>query len=86
VACTVFEPVDGEQLRMRPLSESGRYHYPVPVEDFCFDVFSNVSDIAMQTASAEIILVIDGGVIAASFRRNGDASYGAVSLYSGSDR
>lgn len=60
VACTVFEPVDGEQLRMRPLSESGRYHYPVPVEDFCFDVFSNVSDIAMQTASAEIILVIDG--------------------------
>jgi mannose-6-phosphate isomerase len=60
IACTVFEPIYAEQLRMRPISEAGKHHYPIPVEDFCFDVYSDVKDVAIQTSSAEIVLVIDG--------------------------
>ena len=60
MACTVFEPVYAAQLRMRPISEAGKHHYPIPVEDFCFDVYSDVKDVAIQTSSAEIVLVIDG--------------------------
>ncbi|MEN0582209.1 mannose-6-phosphate isomerase, class I [Phytobacter palmae] len=60
VACTVFEPIYAAQLRMRPISEAGKHHYPIPVEDFCFDVYSDVKDVAIQTSSAEIVLVIDG--------------------------
>lgn len=60
VACTVFEPVHAGQLRLRPISDAGRHRYPIPVEDFCFDIYSNVSEAAVQTTSAEIILVMDG--------------------------
>lgn len=60
MACTVFEPVYAQQLRMQPISEAGKHHYPIPVEDFCFDVYSDVKDVAIQTSSAEIVLVIDG--------------------------
>lgn len=60
VACTVFEPIYADQLRMLPVSNGGRDHYPIPVEDFCFAVYRNVSDAAVQTTSAEIVLVIDG--------------------------
>lgn len=60
MACTVFEPIYAAQLRMRPISGAGKRHYPIPVEDFCFDVYSDVKDVAIQTTSAEIVLVIDG--------------------------
>lgn len=60
IACTVFEPIYAEQLRMRPISEAGKHHYPIPVEDFCFDVYSDVKDVTIQTSSAEIVLVING--------------------------
>lgn len=60
VACTVFEPISEEQLRMAPAKHAGWQQYDVPVEDFCFDVYSHVNNLAMQTTSAEIVLVIDG--------------------------
>ncbi|MDZ7320064.1 mannose-6-phosphate isomerase, class I [Kosakonia sacchari] len=60
VACTVFEPICEEQLRMTPAKHSGWQHYDIPVEDFCFDAYSHANNLAIQTSSAEIVLVIDG--------------------------
>ncbi|WP_200552773.1 mannose-6-phosphate isomerase, class I [Kosakonia sp. LAM2021] len=63
VACTVFEPISEEQLRMAPAKHVGWQHYDVPVEDFCFDVYSEANNLAIQTTSAEIVLVIDGHAV-----------------------
>lgn len=60
VACTVFEPVYQETLLMIPESGHGKRHYPVPVADFCFDIYTDVAHFPVHTASAEIVLVIEG--------------------------
>lgn len=60
IACTVFEPICEAQLRMVPEEQDGGQHYHVPVEDFCFDVYRHADALAINTSSAEIVLVIDG--------------------------
>jgi mannose-6-phosphate isomerase len=45
---------------MIPESGHGKRHYPVPVADFCFDIYTDVAHFPVHTASAEIVLVIEG--------------------------
>jgi mannose-6-phosphate isomerase len=56
------------------------------VEDFCFDVYSDVKDVAIQTTSAEIVLVIDGQALLHHPCGETATSRRAIGVYSGSDR
>lgn len=60
ISCTRFESTGNETLLMSPKWQDGQGHYPVPVDDFQFSIFTTVDDYRVQTTSAEILLVIDG--------------------------
>lgn len=55
-----FQPVKREDLRMRPSELAGRLIYPIPVEDFRFDVIDAAKVDEFSIESAEILLCLDG--------------------------
>lgn len=62
LANTRFEPVDRKDLLMQPIEKDGRCIYPIPVDDFNFDVISADNAGNFITKSAEILLCIAGEV------------------------
>ncbi len=60
IKCTSFRPTATASLRMLPEQQGSEAHYPVPVDDFRFSIFTGVDNQAIRTTSAEIVLVIDG--------------------------
>lgn len=63
VKCTSFASVEHESLLMTPSCENEQEIYPIPVDDFRFNVFKNVTNHQVNITSAEILLVIDGEVL-----------------------
>ncbi|MEZ8243928.1 mannose-6-phosphate isomerase, class I [Vibrio splendidus] len=63
IANTRFESIRPEQLKLTPISIEGRLNFPVPVDDFAFDIL-NVEPTAKEqrVRSAEILFCIDGEV------------------------
>ncbi|KJY82932.1 mannose-6-phosphate isomerase [Vibrio galatheae] len=52
------------KLIMSPVQKESRLTYPVPVDDFCFDiVFSNPTPQTLYVRSAEVLFCIDGEVV-----------------------
>lgn len=63
IANTRFEPIEPDKLKLTPLTHEGRQHFPVPVDDFSFDILSADADSKTQfVRSAEIIFCIEGQV------------------------
>lgn len=58
---TKFYSINRNELKMMPCKEGNRLIYPIPIDDFKFDIISNgVLDIAVS--SPEIILCVEGTV------------------------
>lgn len=59
LANTQFKPIKACDLRMTPVKHGERWSYPIPVDDFKFDIINGgVMDI--EVSSAEILLCIEG--------------------------
>ncbi|WP_038186083.1 mannose-6-phosphate isomerase, class I [Vibrio rhizosphaerae] len=60
--CTSFEPKPQETLLIAPEKSADVCHYPVPVKDFKFSIYSAPGNTPITTTSAEIIFAIDADV------------------------
>ncbi len=58
---TVFASMEPEQLRLKPINREGYIHFPIPVDDFGFDIFNVTQEQqTIFTRSAEILMCIAG--------------------------
>ncbi len=57
---TLFEPIDPSNIKMLPSSNAGVDSYPIPVEDFGFDVVTVTGNQSHQPQSAEILFCLEG--------------------------
>ncbi|MFA0542208.1 mannose-6-phosphate isomerase, class I [Vibrio sp. 10N.222.52.B7] len=60
---TKFEPIPFSELTMKPETLGGRDVYPIPVEDFKFDVLTPNEGIDISVSSAEILFCVSGSVM-----------------------
>lgn len=64
---TKFEPIAPQDLLMKPENNQGRSVYPVPVEDFSFDIVNvELVTAPQQLKSAEILFCLEGNVAISS--------------------
>ncbi len=61
LANTKFVPIKASDLRMQPSQDGNRSVYPIPVEDFKFDVIRE-GEFEIVAPSPEILLCIEGSV------------------------
>lgn len=60
---TIFEPINPEDIRLQPVLKEGKKSYPIPVDDFGFDILSAAQESKAQyLRSAEILFCVDGEV------------------------
>lgn len=59
---TKFEPVPFSELKMKPEKFEGREVYPIPVEDFKFDVLTPSQGIDVTVSSTEVLFCVSGSV------------------------
>lgn len=61
LANTKFEPIKASDLRMQPSQDGNRSVYPIPVDDFKFDIIRE-GEFEIVSSSPEILLCIEGSV------------------------
>ncbi|NVC63395.1 mannose-6-phosphate isomerase, class I [Vibrio sp. 05-20-BW147] len=61
LANTKFEPIKASDLRMQPFQDGNRSVYPIPVDDFKFDIIRE-GEFEIVSSSPEILLCIEGSV------------------------
>ncbi len=60
---TSFDPMNPQEIKLAPVHKDGKQSYPVPVDDFAFDILTVTDEIREQyIRSAEILFCIDGQV------------------------
>ncbi|MEZ9207070.1 mannose-6-phosphate isomerase, class I [Vibrio splendidus] len=60
---TTFASIVPEQLKIEPIKREGYVHFPIPVDDFGFDIFNVTQEQrTVFTRSAEIVMCIAGEV------------------------
>ncbi|GAM64135.1 mannose-6-phosphate isomerase [Vibrio ishigakensis] len=60
---TVFEPIHPQDIRLTPTTTGGKLSYPIPVEDFGFEILTVIDETgAEHLRSAEILFCIEGEV------------------------
>ncbi|MEZ9259988.1 mannose-6-phosphate isomerase, class I [Vibrio splendidus] len=59
---TKFEPILFSELTMKPEKLGGREVYPIPVEDFKFDVLTPSEGIDVNVSSTEVLFCVSGSV------------------------
>ena len=58
---TIFEPIKPEDIRLKPVLKEGKMSYPIPVDDFGFDILSATDESKSQyLRSAEILFCVEG--------------------------
>ncbi|CAV26227.1 mannose-6-phosphate isomerase, class I [Vibrio atlanticus] len=58
---TIFEPIKPEDIRLKPVLKEGKMSYPIPVDDFGFDILSaNDESKSQYLRSAEILFCVEG--------------------------
>jgi mannose-6-phosphate isomerase len=58
---TIFEPIKPENIRLKPVLKEGKMSYPIPVDDFGFDILSASDESKSQyLRSAEILFCVEG--------------------------
>lgn len=62
VKCTIFKEKQASTLLANPIDQDGGLFYPVPVDDFKFAVFEDITCLTLRTDSAEILLALDAEV------------------------
>ncbi|EOB4969487.1 mannose-6-phosphate isomerase, class I [Vibrio fluvialis] len=60
---TSFDPMNPQEIKLASVHKDGKQSYPVPVDDFAFDILTVTDEIREQyIRSAEILFCIDGQV------------------------
>ncbi|GAM64148.1 mannose-6-phosphate isomerase [Vibrio ishigakensis] len=60
---TVFEPIHPQDIRLTPTTTGGKLSYPIPVEDFGFEILTVIDESGTEhLRSAEILFCIEGEV------------------------
>lgn len=58
---TIFEPIKLEDIRLKPVLKEGKASYPIPVDDFGFDILTAAEVSKVQyLRSAEILFCVEG--------------------------
>ena len=58
---TIFEPIKPQDIRLKPVLKEGKMSYPIPVDDFGFDILSATDESKSQyLRSAEILFCVEG--------------------------
>ena len=58
---TQFTPIDPTHIKMTPVVKEGKLSYPIPVDDFGFDILSASDDVkSIYLRSAEILFCVEG--------------------------
>lgn len=64
---TKFEPIKPEHIRLAPVPREGKMSYPIPVDDFGFDILTATDESKSQyLRSAEILFCVEGEVTVTS--------------------
>ncbi|MDN3681780.1 mannose-6-phosphate isomerase, class I [Vibrio tapetis subsp. quintayensis] len=64
---TIFEPIKLEDIRLKPVLKEGKASYPIPVDDFGFDILTATEVSSVQyLRSAEILLCVEGEAVLTS--------------------
>ncbi|MEZ9312013.1 mannose-6-phosphate isomerase, class I [Vibrio sp. 10N.286.49.F3] len=72
-----FAPINPESLKMSPIMKEGKQQYPIPVDDFGFDILqAKVVEQKQYVRSAEILLCIDHSVVVKSQGKSIELSTG----------
>ncbi|MEZ8743215.1 mannose-6-phosphate isomerase, class I [Vibrio sp. 10N.261.49.A5] len=67
----VFTPLKLEKLKMLPILKDGKHQYPIPVDDFGFDILHATNAKQEQyVRSAEILFCIDANIVVESQDRS----------------
>ncbi len=60
---TIFEPIQPEDIKLAPTHKDGKQFYPIPVDDFGFDILPSVDAAKSQyVRGAEIVFCVEGEV------------------------
>ena len=63
----VFNPINPENLKMLPVIKGSKEHYPVPVDDFEFDILhAKATKQEQYVRSAEILFCVDSNIVVES--------------------
>ncbi|KOO16091.1 mannose-6-phosphate isomerase [Vibrio xuii] len=63
----VFNPINPEDLKMLPVVKGSKEHYPIPVDDFGFDILHATATKQEQyVRSAEILFCVDNNIVVES--------------------
>lgn len=61
---TRFEPIDPRHIKLEPVLKEGKLSYPIPVDDFGFDVLSATDEVkSIYLRSAEILFCVEGEAV-----------------------
>jgi mannose-6-phosphate isomerase len=59
---TLFQPIEPDSIKMLPATQDGVSRYPIPVDDFGFDVVEVIQAQTHHVQSAEILFCLEGTV------------------------
>jgi mannose-6-phosphate isomerase len=60
---TIFEPIQPEDIKLAPTYKDGKQFYPIPVDDFGFDILPSADAAKSQyDRGAEIVFCVEGEV------------------------
>ncbi|MEZ8107169.1 mannose-6-phosphate isomerase, class I [Vibrio cortegadensis] len=63
----VFTPINPEDLKMLPVIKGSKEHYPIPIDDFGFDILhANSAKQEQYVRSAEILFCVDNNIVVES--------------------
>ncbi|MEH0690225.1 mannose-6-phosphate isomerase, class I [Vibrio cholerae] len=61
---TRFEPIDPRHIKLEPVLKEGKLSYPIPVDDFGFDLLSATDEVkSIYLRSAEILFCVEGEAV-----------------------
>lgn len=73
----MFCPIRPEELKMSPIIKEGRHQYPIPVDDFSFDIlYAKEFNQEQYVRSAEILFCIDNNIVVESQNKSIEISPG----------
>lgn len=80
LANTKFESIKASDLRMQPFQDGNRSVYPIPVDDFKFDIIRE-GEFEIVSSSPEILLCIEGSVEICSSQSRVSLKAGSLLLF-----
>ncbi|UJF17878.1 mannose-6-phosphate isomerase, class I [Vibrio sp. SS-MA-C1-2] len=83
----IYQPIQPNEIKMLPVNKAGKQSYPIPVDDFGFDILKAKSEQQQQfVRGAEILFCIDGEVTVSTKDKNLTLKPGESAFISNSEQ